>query len=771
MATIDQQEFLRLSTTFINMHMDAMGKTLDDTLQRNAEFFGRKIEKTFKTQDKTLKKIIDEWKKSTDQTVKGWENAAHAAHDAGIELDDLTTAAEAAGIDISFLQKESKVAGKGLKEFGEKTKEAGSSLWNWTKQMAATTSLAYAANQSLDNFSDALKSGAQYNPFKAATMGMDVKSLTAMQTEFRRVGLAMTGGMEGFRNTIAEGQFSLLRYTGSMEGAAFALAGIHENARLVGISNVEQAGMASMLIQQFKNLQEQTGITAEQFNQLTKRMVEDGGVQLSLMTMNEKQRKNYMRTIHSQNMYYTSLGYTIEQAENLTKTFIKMAGESPIERLKKSAKLQALGGALGMGTEAAEAAAIRRKGRRASAEERARYDEIIATVSAKAQQMRGQGLGSEIMIDTLLQKVGLSDEMVAGNRDLIKGMGRVAGTQESAADQADKLSGNWESALKYYDIMSATLKSSEVLLGIIAAGSTFSMAKKLTKVFDKGSKSGGMKGKMAKLGGGLARGGVAGIAAYGGNMLMDQVWTPETKAGATTKGALGGAMTGAATGAMIGSFVPVIGTAIGAALGGVGGALWGLYDGMQKGDDEYQRKRLENESVIHKQNLKNTNAKYEQDRVAIMENIGFTKDQKEKALKDLNVQYQNDQAKINQDMKQTQQLALIRSKVKMKGNDGKEQLTGFIRNKTTELASKRKAYEQAKIDKEKEYQELKLQYGKLDPTEIARLEEVKKINAESLEQMKRMNEYLEKQLKVAEITKDNIGKKKPVYSEPVVDGA
>jgi hypothetical protein len=85
----------------------------------------------------------------------------------------------------------------------------------------------------------------------------------------------------------------------------------------------------------------------------------------------------------------------------------------------------------------------------------------------------------------------------------------------------------------------------------------------------------GTGGTLARIGGGLVRGGPLAIGGVAADIAAGAIGR-ESGAGKAV-GTAGSALTGAGTGAMIGSIVPGVGTVIGAGVGGAIGAGYGLY--------------------------------------------------------------------------------------------------------------------------------------------------------------------------------------------------
>ena len=99
---------------------------------------------------------------------------------------------------------------------------------------------------------------------------------------------------------------------------------------------------------------------------------------------------------------------------------------------------------------------------------------------------------------------------------------------------------------------------------------------------------------------GAAKAGLVGLAAYGGEVLLDKT----TDEGSAANQYGHAALNGAAIGGAIGSFVPGIGTVIGAGIGAIGGALWqGANDLQKRGLAEKTTKFFEGKGWSHNQAL------------------------------------------------------------------------------------------------------------------------------------------------------------------------
>jgi len=337
--------------------------------------------------------------------------------EAAVELEHLEKAAERA-------RERSGELGEGFKLLKSHSNRVSGEFLGLANSLLSTASVVGGFKKAFEEANYAMSKGASYDfGWQAAKMGMGAKDLIDMQTQFRQVALAHKTGVAGLTQEIADQQVSLRNYTGSMKDAAFLLGDVHDVSQSmgVGVGKISENAIPS-LIDSFKTLQQNTGLTATEFGKLAKDLVNDEDIRSNLMRISEDQRESYALGMIKQTEYYTTLGYTTEQAAALTKQMAKMQAETPIERLKRGMKMRALGGVIGADSaDTEEIARIDRLGMKATQEERIRKDQLTAKVASQHQAFMGQSFGHETIGSYVGEKLGLTDTLRAGNRDMMLG--------------------------------------------------------------------------------------------------------------------------------------------------------------------------------------------------------------------------------------------------------------------------------------------------------------------------------------------------------------
>ena len=102
------------------------------------------------------------------------------------------------------------------------------------------------------------------------------------------------------------------------------------------------------------------------------------------------------------------MGLMQDQAMKVVEAMSAIAAKSPKERLKQAARLQAVGGAMGFGGEAAQAAGIMRRGFNKEGD-REQFAELQQTMQQSMGKFMGQSLQHEMMGAQLLQSTQMED--------------------------------------------------------------------------------------------------------------------------------------------------------------------------------------------------------------------------------------------------------------------------------------------------------------------------------------------------------------------------
>lgn len=295
----------------------------------------------------------------------------------------------------------------------------------------------------------------------AATRAVKDLGMTPTEyTEFiaaNRRSILAAGGIERNAAILKKGSDELIPFVGDQKTAVL---GVQEQMTMLARSGIRPAIKDTQLLSQsFLQLQKTSGMQIGEFNQHVAEMIESDEVQASLKAAaTEDERRRIVASNAARLAEYAAMGMTTEQAKAASKTLNRLAGEGPLERLKKAAQLRMLGGAMGIsGSEGA--AAILRKGEAASGEEKAVLADFLKRVSNEIALAQGRGdLAREIQLTSLIKNIdiplGKTSELTTtaaqavaptieavkslgdvsdGLKDVVKSVNRAATALEAAA--------------------------------------------------------------------------------------------------------------------------------------------------------------------------------------------------------------------------------------------------------------------------------------------------------------------------------------------------
>jgi hypothetical protein len=480
----------------------------------------------------------------------------------------------------------------------------GESFGRQARQFTAGFTFMTGATALYTDMQEALKVGASYDPLSALSMGVTPKDLIELQTQFKQTALASSTGVAGFTASVSQLQDELFARTGNLRDAAFVAANMYDLSQSIGVQakNISDQTVPAM-VTAFKQMQDQVGMTGDEFVKMNRGMLADGEIRETLMRLNEDQRESYMLGLNQQAQTLMQLGYTADEAESLVKRIAKVGTTDPKERIKQAAKLQAMAGAYGMGDEGARMAEIVRKGTRASGDELAELTLLTRELSNVNKQQMGQDLRSELIGSNLLKQSGMEGLLTDTNATMQQGKASNQIAFEASQRNALNTAGWQVDMLEATNHMSAGLQNAVTLLGgafLLTVGKS-AVTKLLSSVAGKGLatelkgralataiNNPGVGTKLAPVGQmagrgamGLARGGVAGLVSVAGSELVDALYTATSEAEAKRESAYktgGGIAGGMAAGAAMGALGGPVGAAIGGVLGGLVTAGTEYYD-------------------------------------------------------------------------------------------------------------------------------------------------------------------------------------------------
>jgi predicted nucleic acid-binding Zn-ribbon protein len=629
-------EALRKSQTDIKAGIDATNKALYANRQkiRDAEKAiadAAAAEQAAATAD--AKKAAQDKKKAAQSELKtlktrqrdlgkSYNDAITTHKKLGIKLTDVTAAHQKL---INEIKKQEAELGRfSVKDVRDKVfKKMGGALVDGVKSLFGGLSLTAAAGKFVDDQRQIMATAGDNiyssleDQIKIAKLGLTPKDYLEMNAASRQTILAAGGAAEQMR--ILDAQSKDLKNTfGSVGQRTKYVQGQMDALARAGIKPTLTS--AGLLNNNFKHLQKLTGMTGEQFNELTKDFATDADIQSQLRSLNEEERKQMMAGITARYAENRALGMLDDQARAVAKSMAKQLGEGPLERIKKAAKLRMVGAA--MGIEGAEdAAQIKIKGKRATDDEMKRLQDFETRVSNAASKSQVGSLAGEIFTDKIIEKSDQKDVLGPDSQFNTNLAASLAVNKDSLATQRE---GNklLQKIIQGFDVLKAGAMNPLVggaasIVGgaaeMVGQGVVTALSLKYLGKFMGGAAAGGVGGAAAGGVGGAAAGGVGSLLKGTGGKLLGTVGAlgmgayqaydanTEFNEGKLTEkernkqygSAAGGAagaialgLKGAAMGTALGPVGTLIGGLIGGGIGYAGGSMAGGGLGSLFGDDK-----------------------------------------------------------------------------------------------------------------------------------------------------------------------------------------
>jgi hypothetical protein len=282
-------------------------------------------------------------------------------------------------------------------------------------KVAGAASLLYV--QFMDVVQGPLRMGTEVlDSFDAFRAGMNPEEFAQLQAQYRQSIGASNMTLDQFQDKVIEGAGVLTAYTGDLRDAVRVQASSFETARKYGVQG-EQETRAFMDRQNaiFKEFNTVFSMTAEEFMSMNEQMRESQAVQSNIYRLNRQQRRLYIEQYQQTIKQLKVNGLSQEAAMAAADAMAALGAQSPKERLKQAAKLQAVGGALGMGAESARAAELIRQRKTTTPE----FAELMTEMQKRTGEVMGQGLGQEMMVSQMLDTTGLGN-ILGPNSDFAK---------------------------------------------------------------------------------------------------------------------------------------------------------------------------------------------------------------------------------------------------------------------------------------------------------------------------------------------------------------
>ncbi len=622
MADINERQIAIL----LKQHADAIEGAMERVASSNMMALSSLVDRKFK--DRKISKNEAKKKKSDQEAIKAQDDLTQAKKDETKATEKNTDSMHDFGNEMD----------RGIRP---RIKE-------FAKEMGSFSTVLRGAKVALDEMKTVMSHAGQYDPFQAMKMGMGSKELTELQAKHRQAALAMSGGVTQFTKNVSSLQNDLMSRVGDMPMAAKVAAETMDQAQSVGVKvGVGTDKLVTSLVQNMKDMQDVTGDTLEVLSANNRSLIQSNEIRSELMGLDDKQRQEYTKNMLTLQTWNRTITSSNEEAQELTKSFVRMQAESPIERIKRAAKMALMAESQGLITskERERMMEIANMGKGATAR-----DPRIAAEWQTYQQKIAEGTAKGQASDNLSSQVFFSElaALQEPYAQSAQAVAMAAGKEpiEGAAQNQERLTdGVFGEAVVGFatavDMFEAAVASGAGMLamgtlgqlakgkwgrggnlGKTADGATSSkrtsglrdrikgatLDKKQMALIEGIGEKVPMKAKAAnaavklidgglKLGRGALAGGLVGTAvSLAADPAIDYASKKAVEGGANRKDVQDqgryakSMMTGASIGATIGSFIaPGIGTAVGGAVGGTMGAVYEL---MTTNEDKLLQERL-----------------------------------------------------------------------------------------------------------------------------------------------------------------------------------
>lgn len=285
----------------------------------------------------------------------------------------------------------------------------GGSVLNFNKKfMEATSKSAGVIEETTGSFDQ----GMGHWLMALNATGVESKEMLGMMAQNRQ----MVNAMGGMTNTIKETESAIERTRGlygSQEEAwrqnltvmtSFANKGVKPSTATLRAYNDDLDMLAR-----------QTGMAGEAMNAMISSINDDTDSITILRAARSDEREAILANQRALLKSNIALGMTAQQASEAAKMLNKMVAQKPLDRLKQAAKMRAMGAAMGLGPESERAAQAVIAGKRATAQQRQDLSDFGTQVTNAADQAAQQGLGQEIMVSALMDKLDFEQYFGAGS--------------------------------------------------------------------------------------------------------------------------------------------------------------------------------------------------------------------------------------------------------------------------------------------------------------------------------------------------------------------
>ena len=528
--------------------ISAFPNKIQSVLQKSNSEFVKKLagevtslEGVFKVQDqlKTQNDLVyalNQYQHQTELSDKEYVKLLEKFEELGLEATELGKYIDANGVKTKEYTKLVEQLEEDSEELSKALVEASKSATSWSDNVNKSVGfLKKAAAIAAVPLTLAIEEARLKRELISADAGY-IQAVEKMQIstsdwirilgDTRQVNLAMTQAGENFTESMVVAQDQLQKFGYSSTQAAQLAGQMHKATARFGVKQENLGDAVSKQIGIYEELYRPLGITSNQFGALTEQLVTDIDTRMQLAKMAEKERRGYIQSIQQREAERLEMGYTADQARELTKTFQQLAGESPRERMKKAARERAMMGALGMGGEAAELQKLMIRLPTLGDKERVEAERRIENIRQKASKRYFERLGDTVASNMTFGTMGLKTgfDQTAKQFEVSTLQGRKIEAERIKKEdlRQREIAKVQDKILESVDLGKAAMQSSVTLLGAGVAFQGLAFAKQalMANILGGGGPSGGVALRKGGLAGRLMKGSLA----FGGMLYgLDQV--------------------------------------------------------------------------------------------------------------------------------------------------------------------------------------------------------------------------------------------------------
>jgi len=370
---------------------------------------------------------------SNEEIMQEFGRLSKLAKNAGTSLTELGLKGEKVKDEFGNIVPTLKNANESIEQLDETTEVLSDSMDEAQQSTRKFTTSTAKASKALGVFWSILKETSKLaldeikisDQRAVADMGV-IKGLKLMNlhqvaygkflAETRQEQLAMASAGVDFTSTLEENSRRLRDITADPEEAAEVQALFIKNAARMGVSQEELGNAVGDQITMYEKNGRAFGQSALEAAKLTEALMADSEIQLQIVRLRGKERREFVLGLAARQAELKSMGYTQERAEGVQKALAALEGMNPRERMKASAKKRAMLGALGMGAEGARLMELelRVQYEGDAAKKKAMQGEITR-INARASNKflektgAGQSIGQGMMWAQLAEKTGFKN--------------------------------------------------------------------------------------------------------------------------------------------------------------------------------------------------------------------------------------------------------------------------------------------------------------------------------------------------------------------------